>query len=191
MGKTWLGSRARRGIGAVVIAVVAVGAACGGWAGYLRITGNIHEIEPGVFRSAQLGADKLAALIDEHHIKTVLNLRGSNPGAGWYDAEAEAVHDAGARYVSIDLSDSQEPDPATLTALVDALKTAPKPLLLHCSAGADRSGLASAIYELLVMHRSPAVADEQLSFRYGHFPWLISRTGAMDRTFEWVVSQTN
>ena len=191
MGVTWLGARAKRGIGAAVIAVVALGAACGGWAGYLRLTGNIHEIEPGVFRSAQLGADKLSALIDEHHIKTVLNLRGNDPGKGWYDAEAKAVHDAGARYVSIRLSDSHEPDPATLAALVDALKTAPKPLLLHCAAGADRAGLASAIYELLVVHRPPAVADEQLSFRYGHFPWLISRTGAMDRTFARVVSQEN
>ncbi|HEX4765626.1 MAG TPA: tyrosine-protein phosphatase [Lichenihabitans sp.] len=191
MGTTWLFARARRSIGTAVIAVVALGAACGGWAGYLRITGNIHEIEPGVFRSAQLGADKLVALIDEHHIKTVLNLRGNDPGEGWYDAEAKAVHDAGARYVSIGLSDSHEPDPATLAKLVDALKTAPKPLLLHCAAGADRAGLASAIYEFLVMHRPPAVADEQLSFRYGHFPWLISRTGAMDRTFERVVSETN
>ncbi len=191
MGRTWVGSRARRGIAAVVIAVLALGATCGGWAGYLRLTGNIHEIEPGVYRSAQLGASKLSALIDEHHIKTVLNLRGSDPGKGWYDAEAKAVHDAGAQYVSIGLSDSHEPDPATLAALVDALKTAPKPLLLHCAAGADRSGLASAIYEFLVMHRPPAVADEQLSFRYGHFPWLISRTGAMDRTFDRVVSQPN
>jgi hypothetical protein len=31
-------------------------------------------------------------------------------------------------------------------------------------------------------------ADRQLSFWYGHLPWLFPRTAAMDRTF-WRVAQ--
>jgi protein tyrosine/serine phosphatase len=86
------------------------------------------------------------------------------------------------------MSASREPDPALLAHLLTALATAPTPLLIHCKDGADRTGLASALYELTVVHKSPAIADTQLSFRYGHFPWLTSHTGAMDRTFWQFVS---
>ena len=166
---------------AAVIAIPVLSTA--GWAGLLRVTGNVHEIEPGVYRSGQLGADRLSAFVAGHGIKTVINLRGAHPGRPWYDAEAEAVRRAGADLVSLPLSASHEPDPATLAALVRDLEGARKPLLIHCEAGADRSGLAAALYERLVLGRPVDVAAGQLSFRYGHFPWLLSRTGAMDRAF--------
>ena len=163
--------------------VLTLGSACGVWAGYLRLTGNIHEIEPGVYRTGQLSADTLSALIHHDGIRTVLNLRGDNPGKGWFDAEARAVRAAGADLVSIPLSANHEPDAATLGRLVSSLETSPRPLLIHCEAGADRSGLAAALYEIVVAHRTANVARGQLSFLYGHFPWLVSRSGAMDRTF--------
>lgn len=169
-------------IGSLTI-VLATCAAAGGWAGWLRLSGNIHEIEPGVYRSAQLGPEQLAAFVREHHVMTVLNLRGENPGSRWYDAETEAVHRTGAHYVTVRMSANHEPDPATLATLIDTLRTAPTPLLFHCNGGSDRSGLAAALYELTAAHRPAAVAEAQLSFRYGHFPWLTSHTGAMDRTF--------
>ena len=45
------------------------------------------------------------------------------------------------------------------------LREAPKPVLVHCEGGADRTGLAAALYLAAAGH--PAQADGQLSVRYG------------------------
>lgn len=171
-----------------LVGILAAAGVCGEWAAWLRVSGNVHEIEPGVYRSAQLTSARILTFVQAHHIKTVLNLRGANAGQGWYDAEASTVKQAGARLISIRLSADHEPDDATLATVVETLQTADRPILIHCYGGADRAGLASALYELTVAHRPAALAAEQLSFRYGHFPWLTSRTGVMDRAFQRVAS---
>ncbi len=71
--------------------------------------------------------------------------------------------------------------------LVRIVREVPKPLLVHCSAGADRTGLVSALYEL-DRGQPPKVAVKQLSIFYGHFPWLGSRTIAMDQSFAMYVA---
>ncbi|WP_418900320.1 tyrosine-protein phosphatase [Terripilifer ovatus] len=116
-------------------------------------------------------------------IKTVLNLRGPAPGKEWFDRELDVVRTAGAEHISIRMSANREPDERTISNLVSTLTNVKTPLLIHCEGGADRSGLAAALYERAVKHRSTTDATAQLSFRYGHFPWLTSRTGAMDRAF--------
>ena len=174
-----------------VLSLVLVASPLAGWAGFLRLTGNIHTVEPHVlYRSAQLDGDDLEALIRNEGIATVLNLRGAGPGQPWYVEELQATTAAGARHLDLAMSATQQPDANTLRRLIEILRTAPKPLLVHCNGGADRAGLAAAIYELLEANKSPAEAAQQLSFRYGHFPWLTSRTGAMDRTFLAVVKQS-
>lgn len=171
--------------------VVTLGVSAGAWAGWLRWTGNVHTVEPGaVLRTAQLDPAHTGALVAEHGIKTVINLRGARPGNAWYDEEVKAAGAAGATHISFRLSARREPDEATLSALIDALRTAPRPILIHCEGGADRTGLASALYELMVMGRTPEEASGQLSFRYGHFPWVFSQTAAMDRTFWRVAAAT-
>ncbi|ORE97688.1 tyrosine-protein phosphatase [Aurantimonas sp. 22II-16-19i] len=155
------------------------------YAGYLSLSGNIHAVEPGVvYRSGQLDADQLQQLIDRTHIRSILNLRGANPGEAWYRDEELVAAENGVHSIPLGISANREPSMATLRQIAAAIRTAPKPLLIHCMGGADRSGLASAIYEYAVAGRSADAARGQLSFAYGHFPWLTSRTGAMDRAFE-------
>lgn len=174
----------RQALAIILMTVGAVAAGAGAWAGYLRVTGNIHEVEPGrVYRSGQLWPTQLATLLHDKGIRTVINLRGENPGRAWYDDEIRVTEAAGVRHVSLPMSANVEPSEELLARLIATLGSAPQPLLIHCEAGADRSGLASALFKLINKEQSPAEADQQLSFRYGHFPWLTSRTGAMDRTF--------
>lgn len=178
----------RRALVLLLAGTALVAAGAGGWAGYLRLTGNIHELDPGrAYRSGQLWPGQLERLVADKGIRTVVNLRGDNPGQAWYDDEVQAAARAGARLVSLPMSANAEPDAALLDRLMSVIRTAEGPLLIHCEAGADRTGLASALYRLIRNGDSPEVADRQLSFRYGHFPWLTSRTGAMDRTFWRVV----
>ena len=50
---------------------------------------NFHVLDAGrAYRSAQPTGEPLRAVIDTYGIRTVIDLRGPNPGQGWYDAEA-------------------------------------------------------------------------------------------------------
>jgi protein tyrosine/serine phosphatase len=129
----------------VILPVVAVG----GWVGYLRVSGNINVVDPGkVYRSGQLWPSQLESLLKEKGIRTLINLRGENPGTGWYDDEVNITRALGVQYISLPFSASHEPNDGLLDALTTAMATAQQPLLIHCEGGADRSGLASALYSL-------------------------------------------
>jgi hypothetical protein len=78
-------------------------------------------------------------VIRRDHIAAVLNLRGAHPGRSWYDREVAAAMAAGAAHLDLGLSADHEPDDATLGRLIAILRTAPKPLPIHCRSGADRS----------------------------------------------------
>jgi protein tyrosine phosphatase (PTP) superfamily phosphohydrolase (DUF442 family) len=177
----------RAGIGAV-IAIAAVALPILAYAGILRLTGNIDTVVPGeVYRSAQLSGDRLDQLIHDKKLKAIVNLRGTNRGKDWYDAEAKAAADNHVLLLDIPLSATHVPNPALLGQLISTLDTAPKPFLIHCESGSDRTGLAVALYRLFALSEAPSEARRNLSFYWGHFPWLGSPTIAMDRTFDNVV----
>jgi protein tyrosine/serine phosphatase len=57
------------------------------------------------------------------------------------------------------------------------MKTSPTPLLVHCASGSDRTGLE------LSRGAPIAVANDELSAKYGHFPTLESDSAAMGRSW--------
>lgn len=174
----------------LTLGIIAAGA--GGWAGYLRLSGNFHAIEDGrIYRSGQLSGAQFTRHIDEDGIRSIINFRGENVGRAWYDEEIKASDAASVQHIDFPLSSGRELTDDEVAKLTHLLTQLPRPLLIHCEAGADRSGLASALYKLLVAKRPPDEAAAQLSFRYGHFPWLRSSTAAMDRTFERVVARSS
>ena len=174
-------------LGSIGLAALALLVA--GWALELRLTGNIHAVdEPHIFRSAQLTPEQLTGFVKEKGIKSIINLRGAHPEERWYRGELEVSERLGLTHEDIALSATHEPDDATLKQLINMMQSAQQPLLIHCQAGADRSGLASALYRLVIKGDDPKKAAEQLSIRYGHFPWAWSRTGAMDKAFWRVVA---
>ena len=146
--------------------------------------GNFHEVEKGVvYRSAWLGAEKMEQAINRLGVKSVLNLCGEHPGVDWYEGEVEVSRRRGIKFVSMGLSANTALDAAQLAKLTDVLRDAPKPLLIHCRAGSDRTGLASAIY-VATSGGSYHDAQNQLSLYYGHFPYFGSKSVAMDITLE-------
>jgi len=54
--------------------------------------------------------------------------------------------------------------------------------LIHCQSGADRTGLAAAIWKVIVDNDPKSDAEKQLSIFFGHLP--IGKTAAMDRFFQ-------
>jgi len=173
--------RAFRVVGLLALAVLLF--LVGAYA-YVHGGGNFHEVEKGViYRSSWLGAEGLEKAITRHGVKSVLNLCGEQPGDAWYDGETTVARRHGIVFRSLTFSAKHELDAKQMTELVAFLRDAPKPLLIHCRAGSDRTGLACAIY-VAARGGSYRDASEQLSLYYGHFPYFGSKSVAMDVTLE-------
>ena len=82
------------------------------------------------------------------------------------------------------MSARRELTQAEAADLIGILKRAEKPVLIHCKAGADRTGLAAALYVAAVAKLGETAAENQISIRYGHISLPVSATYAIDRTFE-------
>jgi protein tyrosine/serine phosphatase len=150
---------------------------------YMEEQGNFHQITAGeAYRSAQLDRDEFEYYIKEYHIKSVVNLRGQNVDAPWYREETAACAAQNVRHFDIPLSATSEPKEEDIRRLIGIFISAPRPLLMHCQAGADRSGLAAAIWKVVVDHEPKSEARKQLSLLYGHIP--IGKTTILDRFFE-------
>lgn len=135
---------------------------------FLAVGCNLHEIDEGkYFRSAQLSGEELESVIKEHGIKTVINLRGAKD-VDWYREEAAVTERMGVTLISIGMSAKRLPHREDLIKLLDAFKTAERPMLIHCQGGADRTGEASAIYQMLYMGKTKKEALKMLTPKYFH-----------------------
>ena len=69
--------------------------------------------------------------------------------------------------------------------LIEVMRAAPKPLLIHCQGGADRTGLALALYAAVIDDCGAEAAEWQLPLRYGHISVPgPGRAWPMDQTWE-------
>ena len=156
----------------------------GGYLGLLQLGGNIHVVQAGVlYRSAQLDRDNFEALIRTDHIRSILNLRGADPNSTWYRQEMAAVRATRVKHFNYGIGATSAVSAKQIEQILQILRSAPKPLLIHCASGADRSGLVAALYVAEIEGKPTAEAARQLSIIFGHFPYFGSRTNAMDRSF--------
>jgi protein tyrosine/serine phosphatase len=157
-----------------------------GYFGYLYVSGNFHVVLPGeLYRSGQVTPERLAAYQGRYGIRSVINLRGENAGADWYGKEVEAARTLGMSHFDFRMSAKEHLSVDQADTLISIMRTAPKPILIHCRSGADRSGLTAALYLAAVAGAGERKAERQLSIRFGHvgIP-LLSRAYAMDATWE-------
>jgi protein tyrosine/serine phosphatase len=178
-GGTW--RRVAKGLALSVLLVVAT---VGSYYGLTQYGGNFHVVEQDQFyRSAQLNKTEFERVIQAHGIKSILNLRGANPNQMWYDDEVTISTALGLTHYDYGISARRVVTSRQIADILEILRTAPKPILVHCSAGADRTGLVAALYEAEIQGKSADEADKQLSLVYGHFPYLASKSRAMDESF--------
>ena len=167
-----------------IVAVALTAGSCGAYWGAIQYQGNFHAVTEGAFyRSAQLSKDELQGAIREHKIRSVLNLRGAHSGQAWYDDELAVSQSLGVAHYDYALSSHRFVTKQQIGEVLGIVRDAPKPLLVHCKAGADRTGLVSALYRFAGEGVSADQADRELSLVYGHFPYLTSRSKAMDDSF--------
>lgn len=169
-----------------VAAAVSIGllfSAGAGFYAYLKLSGNFHVVEQGqLYRSGQLSAAALEQKVTSYGIRSVLNLRGASPGEAWYDDEVAVSRARGVVHYDYGLNAERAVTVAQAREILLAIRNAPKPILVHCKAGSDRTGLVSALY-LFARGVDAKNAERELSLRYGHFPYLLGNTRAMDESF--------
>ncbi|MGR3466703.1 MAG: fused DSP-PTPase phosphatase/NAD kinase-like protein [Shimia sp.] len=126
---------------------------------------NLEEIAPGVWRSNQPGPMRLMRM-QRQGIRSVLNLRGASRKP-FYQLAARAAQRCGLTMASTPLSAKRARSAAELLAAWRALHDLPRPVLVHCKSGADRTGLLCA---LLILERTgdEIAARRQLSMKYLH-----------------------
>lgn len=176
-------------VGIGLLAALGFAAGVSGYMSYLQRSGNFHEVIAGeVYRSNQVTPEELARYRRDYGIRSVLNLRGADPGAGWYDAEIAASAALGLSHADFRMSATKIVSLSDARALIALMGRLPKPLLVHCKRGADRTGLAMALYLGAIGRTGVDEAGAQLSVWFGHFgvPYL-SETYPMDESWAHLV----
>lgn len=152
-------------------------------AGWVIAGANFHTVLAGeIYRSAQLPAATLREVALKHGIRSVVNLRGTSDDADWYHAQRRALAEIGVRQFDVNLSSYFLPAVSELQRLVQVLDECPRPLLIHCRRGADRTGVAAALALLLHTDATVPAARQQLGWRYGHIG--LNFTDELRRVFE-------
>jgi protein tyrosine/serine phosphatase len=134
---------------------------------------NFHWVVPGdSARAAQAWAGGITRFLKKRGIRAIINLRGRNDDLSWWQNETRAAAKAGAAHFDAMLDSRKLPTRQMLTDLIAAFDAAPRPFLLKCSGGQDRTSLAAAIY---LIHRGgwealPAAEAQYARFPYLHFP---------------------
>jgi protein tyrosine/serine phosphatase len=175
---------ARRLLRILLVLIALVLAAGGAYLGVLQINGNFHVvIADELYRSAQLTPAEIAVYTKRYGIRTIVNLRGKGEGSQWYDDEVVAAKGLGVAHDDFRMSSGQVLSLAKARQLVALLAKAEKPILIHCKSGADRSGLAAALYLAAVKKESQREAGRQISFWYGHLSVPFLPDYAIDDSF--------
>jgi len=150
---------------------------------HMTVGSNFHELLPGrIYRCAQMSEAELASAVRQHGIRTIVNLRGWQPGCDWYLGECRAAHAANVSLEDVSLSAGRLPPVSELRRLVRVLDHSEPPFLVHCKQGVDRTGLVSALALLLYTGADLAAARQQLSLSYGHVS--LGRTERMREFFD-------
>jgi protein tyrosine/serine phosphatase len=171
-----------RGTSLIAVGIIALI----GYLAVLHFNGNFHTVVEGeVYRSSQVKGAQLADYTEKVGLKSVLNLRGASPRSNWYKEELAESARLGLAHADFELSASRVVTVHEMAQLIALMRTLPKPLLIHCKHGSDRTGLLSALYLAAIKGQDEETAEKQLSLYFGHFsvPYL-SAAYPMDESWE-------
>jgi hypothetical protein len=120
----------------------------------------------------QAWAGGVEPFLKRRGIRAIINLRGRNDDLSWWQKETAIAKRAGIAHFDAMLDSRKLPTREMLVTLIESFDSAPRPFLLKCSGGQDRTSLAAALY---LIHRdgwgAMAAAHAQFArIPYLHFP---------------------
>jgi protein-tyrosine phosphatase len=134
-------------IAALVVVAGGVGTLC-----YLHAHPVHHfaEVDPGLlYRSGQPNEAQLNLLTDRFHLRTIVNLRGTEGNAPWFVTEQKFCADHHLNLVTLTLIDRERLRSNLRQFLAVMDDAANRPVLVHCEAGSARTGFAVAAYRIV------------------------------------------
>ncbi len=130
---------------------------------------NFYKVDADLYRANHPGYRRLRRARDLG-VRSVLSLRGDRATAPTL-VEREACAALGLELGFVRLWTTRLVDGAVLLDLVGKLRDMPKPMLVHCKSGADRTGLAVTLYLHVLKGMPLEEARRALNWRYAHLPW--------------------
>lgn len=123
-------------------------------------------VEPGkIFRSGQISSYLIEPVLSDNKIEKVIALNGSDLQKPYLKTEVETAKklhiDHQVLYLIGDGTGDVE-DYAEAVAEIMRCEKAGKPVLVHCAAGAQRTGGVIAAYRMLVQKKTPEEAYQEL-----------------------------
>lgn len=137
---------------------------------YKKVRWNLYPLDSSrAWRIARGSCSTVhfQSILLELGIRSAVDLRRS----GSSDQENSAIDFGclGIEYHNIHLRSSDLPHPEALQKFIEVLEQAPRPLLLYCKRGKDKTGFGSALYRHLICNDPIELAWQQLRFiPYGH-----------------------
>lgn len=163
--------RFARNAAIIVIAVVAGVLVARDWAIPNLVPKNFGVVVEGeLYRSGELTPTTTARVVREHGIRTIVDFGAHEPGSS-EEARAQATADAlGVTRYRLPLFGDAQGDPNRYAEAL-AIMTDPEqqPVLVHCAAGAQRTGCAVALYRHIVEGMDLDAAYDEAN-RYRHDP---------------------
>lgn len=140
---------------------------------------NEGLVTEGFFRSNHPDAATLASW----KVRGIVDVISLRPDRGAVHAfEAETCAKLGLRLRNAALTSREAPRAESLLTLLDIFDTLKRPALMHCKSGADRTGLAAALWHIHVEGAPVETARTHLSLRFLHIK--ASKTGVLDRVLD-------
>jgi protein tyrosine/serine phosphatase len=134
---------------------------------------NFGVVESGqLYRSGQISHWLIEPTLKNNGIKVIVALSGHGGKQADLDAELQAANELGIDREVFPLGGDgtgQIEQYAAAIAAIDKAKKAGNPVLVHCIAGAQRTGGVIATYEMLVENKPASEAFLQMR-KYGHDP---------------------
>ncbi|MEK6581731.1 MAG: dual specificity protein phosphatase family protein [Nitrospirota bacterium] len=137
------------------------------WAVPIKVqgVGNLHKISDGLYRSAQPTKEGMKNL-EKLGIKTIINLRA-------FHSDKDKLKGTGLLNTALSVKTWHIEDKDVIRVLKIISKKEDGPFLIHCQHGADRTGVMSAMYRIVVQGWSKDEAiKEMVDGNYGfHSVW--------------------
>lgn len=139
---------------------------------------NFHKVNDEMYRSGQPSAAEMATLYAVEGIRSVLNLRK-------HHSDKDEIGELEITLYELPLAAGSITE-ADLVKILQIVKTAPKPILIHCWHGSDRTGTAIAACRI-VFEGWPveqAIA-EFMDRKYGHHEMIYKNLPKLLRNTDW------
>ena len=153
-----------------VIVVLLIGGGIWVWEGVIKyrvIPKRFGVVQQGsIYRSGRLSASLVKRILVKYNIRKIVDLTAYNPDNRDQQAEKQAADDLGIEIVRLPLNGNGTGDINNYARAIDTIvraKQQNKPVLVHCAAGAQRTGGVIAAYRLLVEQKSPSFVLNELA----------------------------